>query len=316
MNLDPLIRDGLSRKQKQLPSALLYDDLGSMLFEAITHLPEYGVTAAGLRLLRAHCDEMVARPGPLEIVELGPGAGRKARIVVEALRKRQPGVRFIGVDVSAQALEDCARTLSEMPGVDFTAIEATYIEGLERASSLRSPGARQLVLFLGSNLSNFDRPEALTFLRQVRERLKPGDALMLATDLDKDPERLVPAYDDALGVTAAFNRNVLLHLNRQWGANFQLAAFRHEARWNAKDRRIEMHLVATRACEVSIAKLDLTVSFVQGETIWTESSHRFGVDELKRWAAEAGFTVHSQWVDAQWPFAETLLEVPPSKEQS
>lgn len=308
--MDQLIRHGLTQPQKQLPSALLYDALGSMLFEAITFLPEYGVTRADLRLLEAHRDEMVAGPGELELVELGPGAGRKARLLVEAARARQPHVRFIAVDVSGQALEDCKRTLEQLDGVHVDTVAATYVKGLARVAKDRMPGTRRLVLFLGSNLSNFDRAEALAFLRDVRAQLAPGDALLLATDLDKHPERLLPAYDDPLGVTAAFDKNLLVRLNREWGADFPLDAFVHRAKWNAAARRVEMHLEATRALEVRVASLELTVRFEQGETIWTESSHRFSVEELRRWGAEAGFETTKQWVDEEWPFAQTILTVP------
>lgn len=307
--LDEPIRRGLTMAQKQLPSAMLYDALGSMLFEAITFLPEYGVTRAGVRLLQQHRAEMVRGEGELELVELGPGAGRKARLLLEAALQQQQQVRFIGVDVSAQALDDCQFTLEQLDGVTVEKVQASYIEGLERSAKSRRPGVRRLVLFLGSNLSNFDRPEAQRFLRQVRAQLQPGDALLLATDLDKDPARLLPAYDDALGVTAAFDKNALVRLNREWGADFPLDAFVHRSRWNQKDRRVEMHLEAQRELVVRVAALDLTVTFKPGETIWTESSHRFAVDELRAWGVEAGFSVARQWVDAEWPFAQTFLTV-------
>ncbi|MEW6429905.1 MAG: L-histidine N(alpha)-methyltransferase [Myxococcota bacterium] len=216
--------------------------------------------------------------------------------------------------MSAQALEDCKRTLEQLDGVHVDTVEAPYVQGLARVAKDRMPGTRRLVLFLGSNLSNFDRAEALAFLRDVRAQLVPGDALLLATDLDKQPERLLPAYDDPLGVTAAFDKNLLVRLNREWGADFPLDAFVHRAKWNAAGRRVEMHLEATRALEVRVAALELTVRFEQGETIWTESSHRFSVEELRAWAVEAGFEVTQQWVDAEWPFAQSLLIVP-SKEK-
>ena len=310
MSVDGLIREGLARPQKQLPSLLLYDALGSQLFEAITQLPEYGVAAAGLRLVERHRHDIVAGEGPLEIVELGPGAGGKARLFVEALREKQRHVRFVGVDISAQALCDCRRTLRDVPGVSVVCIEDTYLEGLQRAANVREDGARQLVLFLGSNLSNFERAETLAFLHGVRQRLRPKDALLLATDLDKEPDRLVPAYDDALGVTAAFNRNVLLRLNREWGADFPLCAFSHQARWNGPQRRIEMHLVAHRACDVNLRGLKMSLRMSAGESLWTESSHRFSLGELRAWGQDAGFVVAHQWVDAEWPFAQTLLTVP------
>jgi uncharacterized SAM-dependent methyltransferase len=164
------------------------------------------------------------------------------------------------------------------------------------------------VLFLGSNLSNFERADAAGFLRGVRARLAPGDLLLLAADLDKDPKRLLPAYDDALGVTAAFNRNVLHRLNREWGAEFPLDGFRHEARWNAHERRIEMHLVAQQRCEVAVRSVAVVAQLAAGESIWTESSHRFSTGELRAWAGEAGFGLRAQWVDEEWPFVQALFE--------
>lgn len=306
--MDDMIRSGLTSSPKTLPSALFYDDLGSALFEAITFLPEYEVTRAGTRLLQQHRAAIVASAGELEVIELGPGAGRKARIVLEALLQRQPRVRFFAVDVSAQALLDCQRSLEQMRGVSVDTVQASYLDGLQQVARERKGAVRRLVLFLGSNLSNFDRQEAPEFVRQVRQRLQPGDRLLLATDLDKPAAQLLPAYDDALGVTAAFDKNALLRLNREWGADFDLANFHHEARWNGDGRRVEMHLRAEHSCRVHLARLDLDIEFAAGETIWTESSHRFDVQELRDVAAATGFTVAEQWVDAAWPFAQTLLE--------
>jgi L-histidine N-alpha-methyltransferase len=299
---DAMLR-GLRGTPRSLPSALLYDDLGSALFEAITLLPEYELTRADLRLIEAHTPDVLrALPGPLEVVELGPGGGRKALAFLAPLCARQGEVSFVGVDVSA-ALLACRRALEALPTVNVRAVEASYLDGLRAAP--RSAGARRLVLFFGSNLSNFARREAVDFLRGVREALAPGDALLLATDVGGDAARLVPAYDDALGVTAAFNRNVLVRLNREWGADFDLAAFAHQARWDGAARRIEMHLVATRPCDVTVR--GERMHFEAGDTIWTESSHRFDVGELRAWGVETGFACEGQWVDGRWPFAHTLL---------
>jgi len=300
---------GLRASPKTLPAALLYDALGSALFEAITELPEYGLTRADLRMIERHAGDVVrALDGPLEVVELGPGGGRKAALFLRAVTARQPRTVFTAVDVSASALQECQRALEQLDGVEVRPVEATYLDGLRRAA--RVPGARRLVLFLGSNLSNFDRRDALGFLRDVRATLSPGDALLLATDLEKPAERLLPAYDDALGVTAAFDRNLLVRINRECGADFALPDFAHEARWNARDRRIEMHLVARRACEVHLR--GETIRFAEGESIWTESSHRFRTDELRAWGDESGFACAGQWTDAEWPFAHTLLRARPS----
>ncbi len=295
---------GLRAAPPSLPSVLLYDDLGSALFEAITHLPEYELSRADARLLAAHArDELAALPGRLDVVELGPGGGRKALTFLAPLCERQGAVTYTAIDVSSAALDACRRTVETLTGVTVQTVEDTYLEGLARAP--RAADARRLVLFLGSNLSNFDRAAAVEFLRGVRAALAPGDALLLGTDIGSDAERLVPAYDDALGVTAAFDRNVLVRLNREWGADFDLGAFKHEARWNAPERRIEMHLVAARACAVHLC--GEAFRFAQGDSIWTESSHRFDVRELRAWASQTGFACEAQWVDAQWPFAHSLF---------
>ncbi len=300
------IRSGLTSRPKTLPSALLYDALGSSLFEAITLLPEYAVARVDLALLQAHAASALAlMPGALELVELGPGHGRKARVVLNALRKRQAATSFVAVDVAAAALEGCRRHLEDLEGVTVRCVEDLFIPGLARAP--REPGCRRLVLFLGSNLSNFDRVAAPAFLADVRSTLAPGDGLLLSADLEKGPERLLPAYDDALGVTAAFNKNLLARLNRELGADFDLSAFAHEARWNAAERRVEMHLRADRPCDVRLGRLALTVRFERGETIWTESSHRFNVPELQAWGSEAGFSTAATWVDPAWPLALTLF---------
>ena len=301
------VRRGLSGSPRTLPPALLYDDLGSALFEAITCLPEYQLTRADLRLLSAHAGEVVEALGELaEVLELGPGGGRKAAVLVAAVLRRQPRARFVAVDVSPAALAECRRTLEPLGQVEVALVRGAYLPGLKAATAAPAPG-RRLVLFLGSNLSNFERREARAFLTEVRACLAAGDGLLLATDLDKEPERLLPAYDDALGVTAAFNRNVLLRLNRDFGADFDLAAFAHEVRWNAAERRIEMHLRAVRPCAVRVERLGLTLRFAEGETLWTESSHRFGLAELRGWAEAAGFRCQRQWVDERWPFAHSLL---------
>ena len=194
------ILQGLRARPKTLPTALLYDALGSALFEAITELPEYGLTRADLRLIDAHAADAVrALGGPLDVVELGPGGGRKAALFLPAVTARQPSTVFTAIDVSASALRECRHALEGIDTVEVRCVEATYLDGLRRAP--RVPGARRLVLFLGSNLSNFDRRDALAFLRDVRAALLPGDALLLATDLEKPAAALLPAYDDALGVS-------------------------------------------------------------------------------------------------------------------
>ncbi len=307
--LDALAADvaaGLAATPKHLPSRWLWDAVGSALFEAITRLPEYGLTEADQRILEAHAPELAERCPATRVAELGSGTGRKTRPVLEALSARRM-VTYQPIDVSQEPLALCALELSQIEGVRVRPVAADYLAGLAQVAAMRRPRERLLVLFLGSTLGNFERPDAAAFLRAVRDVLARGDALLVGTDLEQRPERLIPAYDDPAGVTAAFDRNVLARLNRELGADFDLPAFAHEARWNRDQRRIEMHLRARTAQRVHIAALGATVRFAAGETLWTESSHKFDADEVRAMAEAAGFTVHAQWRDTPWPFAETLL---------
>jgi L-histidine Nalpha-methyltransferase len=296
--LDQAIVVALTSSPKRIPTLLLYDDLGSALFEAITLLPEYEVTRAGKRLLRAHSAEL-KRSGEWTLVELGPGAGSNAVIIMQASGCR----RFVGIDVSRLALRECAKAVEPFGSMQL--IESTYLEGLERAARCRGSES-WTVAFLGSNLSNFSREDAADFFVKVHKHLRPGDSFLIATDLEKPPELLVPAYDDALGVTAAFNKNMLTRLNREYGANFDARQFDHHAVWNGELRRMEMHLKAREAMDVSLTVLDLHIHINEGEGIFTEASHRFSTDELNLWAERAGFHVRKQWLDKSWPFALTL----------
>ncbi len=305
--LETEIRAGLAGPgHKRLPCSLLYDALGSELFEAICLLPEYGLTRAEERILHEH-GPGIARflPAPVVIAELGSGSGRKTRSILEALAARQWSV-YYPIDISAAALERCARELGRLPGLRVEPIEADYLAGLGEVS-VRRRAQRLLVLFLGSTIGNFDRPDDEGFLREVRRLLRPGDRLLLGTDLVKPVPRMLAAYDDALGVTAAFNRNVLARLNRELGADFDLDGFAHQARWHEPTRRIEMHLVARRAQQVTIEALDLRVALGAGESIWTESSYKYDKDEPLRLAERSGFQCAGQWRDAEWPFADSLF---------
>ena len=302
------VRVDLSKTpQRELNSKYLYDDVGTALFEAITVLPEYGLTRADERLLHAHAAEIVSRiPSPAIVAELGSGSGRKTRWILEALARRDYTL-YYPIDVSPAALRNCGNELGSIDSVEVTGIEGGYIEGLQEVTKRRTPGETLLVLFLGSTIGNFERGPALCFLRQVRALLMSGDCLLLGTDLVKPGSQLIPAYDDAAGVTAAFNLNLLARINRELDADFDLRHFRHEARYNESERRIEMHLRSEIAQTVSIRAADFQVRFREGETIWTESSHKFGLAEIEQMAREAGFDCAEQWVDAEWPFAESLL---------
>jgi len=304
------VRVGLAKPQKELHSKYLYDELGSSLFEAITHLPEYGLTRADERLLRLHAGAIAALvPARIAVIELGSGVGQKTRHILQALgaARNQDPLRCYPIDVSADALARCERDLSDVAEVH--PIEQSYLDGLARATAEREPGEAFLVMFLGSTIGNFERKCAFEFLRDLRRALLPGDALLIGADLVKEPERMLDAYDDPTGVTGAFNLNLLGRLNRELGGDFRLRQFEHQARWNQEHRRIEMHLRSRLDQTAFIAEADLTVTFRAGETIWTESSHKFQPPELNAMAEQAGFRVEDRWIDPDWPFAENLWTV-------
>ncbi len=302
------VRAGLARTgQKELPSKYLYDNVGSALFEVISHLPEYGLTRADERLLRRHADEIVDRvAGPVAVAELGSGSGKKTRWLLEALCRRQR-TSYYPVEISHSALVMCERELSDIDSISIVGFEREYLDGLLEVAAYRKSGQRLFVLFLGSTIGNFDRPAGLKFLADVRRILEPGDSLLLGTDLEKPSAQLIAAYDDELGVTAAFNLNLLSRVNRELGADFDLREFAHVARINSEARSVEMHLESKRRQIVSIPAAEVVVEFLAGETIWTESSHKYSADDVIKTARETGFRCEVQWIDEQWPFAENLL---------
>ena len=302
------VRAGLTRSgQKELPSKYLYDALGSKLFEAICELPEYGLTRADERLLQRHAKEIVERiPGGVIVCELGSGSGRKTRWILEALSRRRH-TAYYPIDISASALAACERELADIRSVGIVGLEREYLDGLLEVAARRPDGHHILVLFLGSTIGNCSHPADLTFLRHTRALLQPGDGLLLGTDLEKPIPQLIEAYEDPLGVTAAFNLNLLSRINRELGADFPLDRFRHAARFNSETHSIEMHLCSTRAQTVHILRADLSIPFSENETIWTENSHKYTIDEVAALAEGAGFHVSAQWIDRDWPFAESLL---------
>jgi L-histidine Nalpha-methyltransferase len=302
------VRAGLTKPgQKELLSKYLYDDVGSALFEVISRLPEYGLTRADERLLQRHAEEIVERLAtPLAVAELGSGSGKKTRQILEALCRRQR-TPYYPIEISPTALAMCERELSDIDCINILGFEREYLDGLLEVAAQRRAGQHLLVLFLGSTIGNFDRMAGLKFLNQVRRILQPGDWLLLGTDLEKSSSQLVAAYDDELGVTAAFNLNLLARINRELDADFDLAHFEHVAKINHHTRSVEMHLRSTRRQTVNIPAAKLSVEFLEGETIWTESSHKYSPDEVVRMAGTAGFRCEVQWIDEQWPFAENLL---------
>ena len=302
------VRVGLSKPgQKELFSKYFYDDLGTALFDTITLLPEYGLTRADRRLLRRHARELGTRVGNRSVVvELGSGSGDKAREVLPFLAADQ-ALTYCPVDVSKAALNRCVRDLDDIPNLRIVPIEDSYIHGLRAASRFRRLGTSVVVLFLGSSIGNFDPGPRQEFLKLVRETLQTGDVLLLSTDLVKPLDRMLAAYDDSLGVTAAFNLNLLARINRELGADFDLRNFQHEARYDAGEQRIEMHLRSKGHQRVSIG--NFIVDLKLGETIWTESSYKFLLEQVHMMSEQAGFRSESQWIDAEWPFAQSLLRV-------
>ena len=309
----------LTLTPRQLPSRYLYDPLGSALFEAICELPWYRITKAERALLQRHAGEVFARVDPLStLVELGPGSGDKLAALIRAGGARSRRLSVHLVDISAAALDLATRTITALEAGDLAIVshQATYESGLVEAMAQRptarpEPGrgvGRALTLFLGSNIGNFDPPGADAFLRGVRASLAGGDALLVGTDLVKPERELLLAYDDPLGVTAAFNRNLLVRVNRELGADFDVAAFHHRALWNAAESRVEMHLVAGRAQRVHIPGASLDVAFEEGETIWTESSYKYHPEDVVRMLERAGFKAAEQWVSDTDGFALTLVE--------
>ncbi len=302
------VRAGLTQPgQKELPSKYLYDNVGSALFEVISHLPQYGLTRADERLLRRHADEIVDRlGGPVAVAELGSGSGKKTRWLLEAVCRRQR-TSYYPVEISRSALVMCERELRDIDRISIVGFEREYLDGLLEIASYRKSNQRLFVLFLGSTIGNFDRPAGVKFLGAVRSILQVGDSLLLGTDLEKPAAQLLGAYDDELGVTAAFNLNLLARANRELGADFDLREFAHLAKLNDEARSVEMHLLSKRRQVVSIPEAEVMVEFAEGETIWTESSHKYSADEVLEMARRAGFRCEAQWIDEQWPFAENLL---------
>jgi dimethylhistidine N-methyltransferase len=302
------VREGLAARPRRLPPWLFYDEAGSRLFDRITELPEYYLTRTERGILAAHAEEIVALAAGgerLRIAELGAGSADKTRLLLAAAVARQGTVVYEPVDVSATALEAARERIErEIAGVSVAPRVEDYTRGLELAQP--APGERRLVLYIGSSIGNFDPAQAAGLLQTVRAGLQPGDALLLGVDLVKSEAALLAAYDDAAGVTAAFNLNLLTRLNRELGADFDLEAFAHRAIWNAAQSRIEMHLVSRRAQTVRLPALGLEVAFAAGESIHTENSYKYLPGQAEEMLSAAGFTTAKSWTDAQGWFAVCL----------
>ena len=297
------VRNGLRSSPKSLPPKWFYDSVGSDLFDQITRLPEYYPTRAEAEILRARATEIASVAGADTLVELGSGTSEKTRILLDALRQGGALRRFVPFDVDASMLSAAANAIQcEYPGIEIAAVCGDF----EKHLSEIPDGGRRLFVFLGSTIGNLNRGPRAEFLAALAAVLRPGDSLLLGTDLVKDVGRLVRAYDDAAGVTAQFNRNVLAVINRELDADFDVDAFRHVAVWNSDEERMEMSLRAERAQRVWIGALDLAVDFAAGEQLLTEVSCKFRAEAVAAELAQAGLRRTRWWTDAAGDFGLSL----------
>ena len=302
------VREGLAASPKHLPCKLFYDEVGSALFEEITELPEYYLTRTERAILEDYASEILAQAGPpLTLIELGAGTASKTSILIEQLLQVQSRALFYPIDVSASALAEAMRQLGrQFPGLRVNPIVADYTGGVP---ALNRIGGRKLVLYIGSSIGNFEHAAAISILRRIRRTLGPGDALLLGADYAKSSKVLLPAYDDAQGITAAFNKNILARLNRELEADFSLAAFRHVALWNQHCSRMEIYLESTTAQSVFLATLDMDVAFEAGERIHTENSYKYDDAMIAAILRESGFTLERSWRDCKSWFGVHLARV-------
>ncbi|HET7689062.1 MAG TPA: L-histidine N(alpha)-methyltransferase [Nocardioidaceae bacterium] len=302
-SLEKDVRDGLTGTVKTLPPKYFYDARGSELFEEITELPEYYPTRRERSILEARADEIAAASGAETLVELGSGSSVKTRLLLDGLQRAGTLRRYVPVDVSPTALEGAMDALApDYPHLQLHGVVADF----EHHLGLLPTGGRRMVAFLGGTIGNLTPAERLAFLTDVRSGLEEGDTLLLGTDLVKEPTRLVAAYDDAAGVTAAFNKNVLAVLNRTLAADFDLASFDHVAVWNAEEEWIEMRLRSLRPQSVQVRELGLRLHFAQGEEIRTEISAKFRQARLEAELAQAGYRLAHWWTDPDEDFALSL----------
>ena len=305
------VRAGLTRNAKALPPKYFYDELGSRLFEAICWLQEYYLTRAESEILRTSADEIVSSvDGAVRLLELGSGSAEKTRYLIEALLAKQSQLHYLPVDISDSSLELASQRLLRLyPGLRITAFAADYFTALQALGARVSAESdcRTVAVFLGSNIGNFGRDESREFLHAVRKLLRPKDALLLGADLKKSPDILIPAYNDSLGVTAAFNLNLLARINRELDGDFDVKKFQHSAIYNDELGRIEIHLVSHEPQIVRIRAIDLEVTFEKGETIRTENSYKFDRDQLAVLARDTGFSLAKTWYDSAHLFSFNMF---------
>lgn len=301
------VRDGLSGDPKQLFPKYLYDALGSKLFEAICQTDEYYPTRAESEILSRHADEIVSTLTSCQtLIELGSGSAEKTRKVIEALLRKQPTLLFVPIDISASALEDSSRALLQLyPALRIEAYAGDYFDGLAALNPLDAGPV--LVLFLGSNIGNFEKQAAADFLRAIRKVLRPGDALLLGADLKKDRATLEAAYNDLLGVTRAFILNQLARINREFGANFDLRGFELISNYDEAVGRIDVYLESLREQAVTIPALEMSLTLTEGERIHMENAYKYDLEELRSMARESGFELTQTWMDENRRFSSNLF---------
>ena len=302
------VREGLGATPKHLPAWLFYDEIGSALFEQITELPEYYLTRTERSILERYAGEILEQAGPsLTLVELGAGTASKTCILIEELLQRQSRTLFYPIDVSPSALDVAVRQLGrQFPSLRVNPIVADYTGGVPALGRI---SGRKLVLYIGSSIGNFEPPDAVRFLRRIRQTLRPGDALLLGADFAKSSKVLLPAYNDSQGVTVAFNKNILARLNRELDADFNPELFDHVALWNRRQFRMEIYLESLAAQSVFIPALDMDLSFGPGERIHTENSYKYTDEMIESILRQSGFTLEQTWCDHKRWFGVHLARV-------
>lgn len=303
------VQRGLSSTPKHLFPKYLYDELGSRLFEAICEVEEYYLTRSEAEILANHADEIVAGTPHCEtLIELGSGSAEKTRKIIEALIRSRGDLRFIPVDISASALEaSCLTLLGSYPTLEIEGYAADYFQALEALPPLGAPPV--LVLFLGSNVGNFEPDDAVNFMRAIRRVLRTGDALLLGADLKKDAATLEAAYNDALGITRAFIVNELQRINRELQADFDLWAFGLRSFYNESAGRVEVYLQSLREQSVNVGDLNMSIELAAGERIHVENSYKFDLDGLRDLGEKSGFSLEHTWLDEKKRFSSNLFRV-------
>lgn len=302
---------GLSGEKKKLPSRYFYDEAGSKLFQQIMYLPEYYLTRCELELLTTHKQAMIgkfATPGFFHLIDLGAGDALKTKILLKELNREQQNFDYVPVDISGHAMEQLTASLHEnLPGVQVQAVVGEYMQALEWLQIHKSE--RKVVLFLGSNIGNFEPSESVDFLKSIRSYLNAGDKLLMGIDLRKEPETILKAYDDAAGVTAAFNLNLLHHINRELSGNIDVSKFRHFALYDPQEGVMKSYLVSQENQEVYLETTGERFAFEAWEAIHTENSYKYTLKQIKEMGKACGFETEAVFQDERQYFADVLFTV-------